>query len=159
MTEILPGRLSRNLSQKDISPLIFSWISSKTGSKGPKSFVMFKPSSLMLSHCTNPAMSKSGVSGPILSTHVLSKLQVRPLTFAKSSRILRRFWKFSVVCSMMVVLSSASDSFFPVSRADSHAKKLLLAFACTFWGGGGSVVFWEGGRDKKILPDTCYLWI
>jgi hypothetical protein len=33
---------------------------------------------------------------------------------------------------MMVVLSSAIDSFFPVSRADSHEKKELLLYASAF---------------------------
>ncbi len=95
----------------------------------------------MLLHSTKPAMSKLGLSGPIFSTHVLSKLHESPLTFAKSSRILRKFAKFSDVCSMMVVLSSASDSFFPVSRADSHEKKLLLLLlftgTCSSRSGGG----------------------
>jgi hypothetical protein len=52
----------------------------------------------------------------------------------------------------MVVLSSARDSFFPVSCADSHEKKLVL-FICAScppgWAAGGG-----GGEQGFVLGEA-----
>ncbi len=64
--------------------------------------------------------------GPTSNTHVLSKLQCKPLTAVKSFRICRCCWKLSDVWSISVVLSSARDSFFPVSCADSCVTRFSI---------------------------------
>jgi hypothetical protein len=58
----------------------------------------------------------------------------------------------------MVVLSSASDSFFPVSRADSHEKKLIMLFCgsclpgCGAGGEVGERGLVQGGFENFARP-------
>jgi hypothetical protein len=56
---------------------------------------------------------------------------------------------------VMVVLSSASDSFFPVSRRDSNMKKELFGALNRLFCGAGSITLCIRGSNSILNSKIC----
>ena len=123
----LPGRVNLKRSQKAEIRTIFSLILRVISRKLFRSLVIFTPNRVSSSATENPRfwiIFTSAAVGAIIGIMTdLSKLHFRPDTLPNSFRMDLAARSDSSSRRVRVVLSSARDSFFEVSRLDSHIKK------------------------------------
>jgi hypothetical protein len=137
---IRPGIDNLKRSQYDAKLIILFRIVSKISRMLSSVDFILTPNNLILSVTVKPALLtifiSSAVGFDVSSTHDLSKLHSKPLKMLNSFKISLTRVRDCSSKTVMVVLSSAKDSFLSVSRFDSCWKKVWLLLICLSCGRG-----------------------